>query len=297
MRTLTFITIAALSLWSCKDNTDQADAFGNFESTDVVISSETSGRILVFDPEEGTQIEKGSVIAIIDTTILHLQEAEMNAGMKSIRTRISSIDAQNNILHQQIENLRININRTEKMLKDGAATQKQLDDLEGQESVMEKQILANDTQKSSVMAELSLYESKKATLREQINRSTVKSPLKATIIQKYSEAGEITTAGKPLAKLADLSVMKLKVYVSGAHIGKIKLGQQCTIRIDNGEKEYSSLPGTISFVSEKAEFTPKIIQTKDERVTLVYAVRIDVVNDGSLKAGMPGEAIFSALNN
>jgi len=297
MRTLTFITIAALGLLSCKDNTEQADAYGNFESTDVVISSETSGRILVFDPEEGTKIEKGSLIAIIDTTILHLQEAEMNAGMRSIRTRISSIEAQNNILHQQIANLRININRTEKMLKDGAATQKQLDDLEGQESVMEKQILANDTQKSSVMAELSLYESKKATLREQINRSTVKSPLNATIIQKYSESGEITTAGKPLAKLADLSVMKLKVYVSGAQIGKIKLGQQCKIRIDNGEKEYSSLTGIISFVSEKAEFTPKIIQTKDERVTLVYAVRIDVVNDGSLKAGMPGEALFSPINN
>ena len=293
MRTYSIVMIAALSLWSCKNDADQADAYGNFESTDVVISSETSGRILLFDPEEGTSIGIGSVIAIIDTTLLHLQEAEINAAMRSIRTRISSIEAQNNILHQQIENLKVNISRTERMLKDGAATQKQLDDLQGQESVLDKQILANDTQKASVMAELALYESKKATLREQINRSTVKSPLKATIIQKYAEAGEITTAGKPLAKLADLSVMKLKVYVSGAQIGMIKLGQQCTIRIDNGEKGYSSLKGTISFVSEKAEFTPKIIQTKDERVTLVYAVRIDVVNDGSLKAGMPGEAIFT----
>jgi len=294
MRTLTIIIISALSLWSCKNNADQADAYGNFEASDLVISSETSGRILVFDAEEGAQIETGSVIAVIDTTLLHLQEAEMNAGMRSIRTRISSIDAQNNILQQQIENLRVNISRTERMLKDGAATQKQLDDLQGQESVMDKQILANDTQKSSVIAELSLYESKKATLREQINRSTVKSPRKATIIQKYSEAGEITTAGKALAKLADLSVMKLKVYVSGAQIGNIKLRQQCTIRTDKGKKEYSSLSGTISFVSEKAEFTPKIIQTKDERVTLVYAVKIDVVNDGTLKAGMPGEAIFSS---
>jgi HlyD family secretion protein len=296
MRTLTFLTIAVLSLWSCKNNADQADAYGNFESTDVVISSETSGRILVFDPAEGTPVEKGTVIALIDTTLLHLQEAEMNAGMRSIRTRISSIEAQNNILNQQIENLLVNINRTEKMLKDGAATQKQLDDLQGQESVMKKQILANDTQKSSVMAELALYESKKATLREQIKRSTVRSPMKATIIQKYSEAGEITTAGKPLAKIADISVMKLKVYVSGAQIGNIKLGGKCTIRTDKGEKGYISLPGTISFVSEKAEFTPKIIQTKDERVTLVYAVKIDVVNDGTLKAGMPGEAIFSAIN-
>jgi HlyD family secretion protein len=123
-------------------------------------------------------------------------------------------------------------------------------------------------------------------------RSNVISPLKGTIIEKYSEAGELTAAGKPLVKIADLSIIKLKVYVSGAQLGSVKIGQQCTVRTDNGVKGYSTYTGTISYISGKAEFTPKIIQTKEERVTLVYAVTINVKNDGTLKSGMPGEAIF-----
>ena len=251
-----------------------------------------SGRILQFDKEEGSQIEKGEIIALIDTTMLHLQKAEIDAGMNSTRTRIGSIIAQNDILNQQIENQNVNISRIEKMLKDDAATQKQYDDLTGQVAVLQKQIASNNTQKVSVSSELAVYESKKATLNEQIARSCVKSPLKGSIIEKYSEAGEVTAQGKPLAKIADLSVIKLKVYVSGAELGKIKTGQQCTVRIDDGVKGYRSFSGVISYISDKAEFTPKIIQTKEERVILVYAVNINVINDGSLKSGMPGEAIF-----
>jgi HlyD family secretion protein len=178
------------------------------------------------------------------------------------------------------------------MLKDDAATQKQYDDLTGQVAVIQKQISENNTKKTVVAAELSVYESKKATLNDQIKRCYVKSPLNGTIIEKYSEAGEITAAGKPLVKIADLSVMKLKVYVSGAQLGTIKIGKQCTVRIDNGKKGYTSFPGIISNISDKAEFTPKIIQTKEERVILVYAVDIEVKNDGTLKSGMPGEAKF-----
>ncbi len=213
--------------------------------------------------------------------------------MKSVKTTISSINAQNDILNQQIENINVNISRFGKMLKDDAATQKQYDDLTGQVAVLQKQIMANNTQKASVAAELSVSESKKATLNDQIKRCYVKSPLKGTIIEKYSEAGEITAAGKPLVKIADLSIIKLKVFVSGAQLGKIKTGQTCTVRIDNGEKGFSSFTGTISYISEKAEFTPKIIQTKEERVIMVYGVKIDVINDGTLKSGMPGEALFT----
>jgi HlyD family secretion protein len=159
-------------------------------------------------------------------------------------------------------------------------------------AVLEKQIAANNTQKTSIAAELSVYESKKATINEQVVRSCVKSPLKGTITEKYSEAGEMTAAGKPLVKIADLSVIRLKVYVSGAQLGSIKIGQDCTVRVDDGKKGYTSFTGTISYISSKAEFTPKIIQTKEERVTLVYAITIDVRNDGTMKSGMPGEAIF-----
>jgi len=276
----------------CKNGADQADAYGNFEATEVIVSAETSGRILKFDPTEGTEIGKDSEIALIDTIIFHLQKAEINAGMRSIRTRINTINAQNDILYQQIVNLNVNITRLENMLKDDAATKKQYDDLAGQVSVLQKQIAANNTQKASTAAELSVYDSKKATLNEQISRSTVRSPLSGTMIEKYAEAGEITAAGKPLAKIADLSLMKLKVYVSGAQLASIKTGQACTVRIDDGEKGYTAYPGIISYISGKAEFTPKIIQTKEERVTLVYAVIIEVKNDGSMKSGMPGEAIF-----
>jgi HlyD family secretion protein len=293
MKNTLLIIAATLLLMSCKSKTDQADAFGNFEATEVVVSSETNGRILNFPVSEGTIVKKGSDIALIDTTFFHLQLAEIDAGMRSIRTRIISINAQNEIVNQQIANLKINIDRAKNMIKDDAATAKQLDDLTGQEAVLVKQIEANNTQKSSVAAELSVYQSKKGILNEQLKRSKVVSPLNGTVIEKYAEEGEITSAGKPLVKIADLSVIKLKVYVSGSMIGKIKIGDNCRVRTDDGKKGFRSFPGTISYVSEKAEFTPKIIQTKEERVTLVYAVNIEVVNDGSLKSGMPGEFIFS----
>ena len=292
MKTTPIFIISALTLYGCSNNSDEADAYGNFEATEVIVSAETNGRILTFDVTEGTDIEAGAEIALIDTTLFHLQKAEIDAGMKGVRTRISSINAQNDILTQQIENLKVNISRIEKMLKDDAATKKQYDDLTGQVAVLEKQIAANNTQKVSIAAEISVYESKKATLNEQIVRSIIKSPINGTIVEKYAEAGEFTAAGRPLLKIADLSLMKLTVYVSGGQLGGIKLGQECTIRVDEGKKSYVSFPGTISYISAKAEFTPKIIQTKEERVTHVYAVTIEVMNDGTMKLGMPGEAIF-----
>jgi HlyD family secretion protein len=296
MKTSYLLLIVPAILWSCSNKTDKADAFGNFESTDVLISAETNGRIMELTTEEGQKIEKGSTIALIDTTVFHLQKEEIEAGMKSVVTRLASINAQNEILTQQISNLNINVERISKMMKDEAATQKQYDDLAGQVAVLQKQISANNTQKASVSAELAVYQARKATVNEQIRRCNVKSPLSGTVIEKYCEAGEMTAAGKPLVKLADMSIIKLKVYVSGAQLSGIKTGQGCTVRVDDGVKGYTSYPGTISYVSEKAEFTPKIIQTKEERVVLVYAVNINVANDGSLKSGMPGEAFFTSSN-
>jgi HlyD family secretion protein len=281
-----------IALPGCSKKSEKAEAYGNFEATEVVVSSETGGKIMKFDIKEGTDIDSGSLIAQVDTTLPHLQKAEIDASMKSVSTRLNSIAAQNNILQQQIANINVNIVRTENMLRDDAATKKQYDDLTGQVAVLQKQIAANNTQTASVLAELSVLKAKKSTLNEQIDRCNVKSPLNGTVIEKYAEAGEITSPGKPLVKIANLSVMKLKVYVSGAQLGKIKTGQECTVRIDNGEKGYSTFTGTVSYISDKAEFTPKIIQTKEERVILVYAVTIEINNDGSMKAGMPGEVIF-----
>jgi HlyD family secretion protein len=292
MKTKSLIILSIFMIASCKNQSDNADAFGNFEATEVIVSAETSGRILKFDVSEGTEIDMGSEIAIIDTTLLHLQKNELYAAMRSISTRVASVNAQNDILNQQITNLNVNISRTENMIKNDAATTKQYDELTGQLAVLEKQIVSNNTQKSSVAAELMVYESKKATLNEQIVRSCIKSPLNGTVIEKFAEAGEITSAGKPLVKIADLSLIKLKVYVSGAQLSNIKTGQNVTVRIDNGKKDYLSFSGKISYISGKAEFTPKIIQTREERVTFVYAVTVEVRNDGSMKSGMPGEVVF-----
>ena len=189
--------------------------------------------------------------------------------MNSVRTRVSSIDAQNDILNQQIANLNVNITRIANMLKDDAATQKQYDDLTGQAAVLEKQIAANNTQKLSVAAELSVYESKMATLNEQVKRSLVKSPIGGTILEKYAEAGELTASGKPLVKIADLSVVRLRVYVSGARLGSIKTGQPCTVRVDDGKKGYKTFTGTVSNIAGKAEFTPKNVQTREERAKML----------------------------
>ncbi len=184
MRQNNLIIITLLAFSNCNDSRQQADAYGNFEATEVIVSAETGGQILRFDVTEGTEITRGTEIALIDTTLLHLQKEEINAGMRSVRTKMATIDSQNEILAQQIENLNVNIARTENMLKDDAATQKQLDDLKGQVAVLQKQMAANNTQKTSIAAELLVYESKKATLDEQVRRSLVISPLTGTVIEK-----------------------------------------------------------------------------------------------------------------
>ena len=296
MKIVSSIILAALVLTGCSNREEEADGYGNFEATEVILSAETNGRILEYESAEGSLVKKGGRIALIDTTLLSLQKAEINAGINSVRTKVSSIIAQNEILDQQIANLDINIKRIENMLKDDAATRKQYDDLTGQAAVLRKQIAANNTQRASIAAEIAVLETRKASINEQIMRCSLKSPLDGTMIEKYSEEGEITAAGKPLAKIADLSLMKLRVYISGAQLSGVRMGQECTVRIDEGEKGYRSFPATVTYISEKAEFTPKIIQTKEERVTLVYAVILDVVNDGSIKSGMPGEAVFSEPN-
>ncbi len=288
------IPVALLMLLSgCGRGESDADAWGTFEADDIIISAETSGRIVAMDADEGMDVSGGAVIAVTDTTMLVLQLAELEAVTAAAQARLAGIAAQDAVIRQQMDNLNINIGRTRRMLADGAATQKQLDDLTGQLEVLKKQSDTNSTQRRSVAAEIQGVEAKRAVINEQIARSTVKAPFDATVIETYASAHELTAAGKPLVKLADLRTMRLKVWVSGAQLHAVKIGDSCTARIDDGEKGFRTFTGTITRVADKAEFTPKIIQTKEERVTLVYAVTIEVANDGSIKPGMPGEAIFN----
>jgi HlyD family secretion protein len=285
--------ILVLLAAGCHRGESDADAWGTFEADEVIIASETSGRIVQMNVTEGSVVAGGAVIAVTDTTMLVLQRAELAAVTAQAQARLAGIAAQDAVIGQQIDNLTVNIDRVRRMLADGAATQKQLDDLTGQMEVLRKQSDANNTQRSAVAAELLGVKAKQALLDEQIARSTICAPFDATVIEKYASAFEVTAAGKPLVKLADMKTMKLNVWVSGAQLAEVIPGKTCTVRIDDGEKGYSEFTGTITHVSDKAEFTPKIIQTKEERVTLVYAVTIMVENDGSIKSGMPGEAIFN----
>ena len=287
------IPLILLLVAGCNRGESGADAWGTFEADEVIISAESSGRIISMGVTEGMVVAGGAVIAVTDTTIQVLQRAELDAVTAQAQARLAGIAAQDAVIRQQMDNLNINIDRTRRMLADGAATQKQLDDLTGQQEVLRRQSEANNTQRRAVAAELQGVNAKRALLNEQIARSTVRAPFEATVMEKYASEHEITAAGKPLVKIADMKSMDLKVWVSGAQLAAVKLGAACTVRIDNGEKGFKNFAGTVKHVSEKAEFTPKIIQTKEERVTLVYAVTITVPNDGSIKAGMPGEAIFN----
>lgn len=286
------LPVLLLFLLSCGRGDDAADAWGTFEAEELIISSETPGRIISMDVTEGMVVSGGAVIAVTDTVMLVLQRQELDAVTAAARSRLAGIAAQDAVLRQQMDNLKINIERTRRMLADGAATTRQLDDLTGQMEVLVKQAEANNTQRQTVAAELQGIDAKRAIIGEQLRRSIVRAPISSTVIEKYASAHELTATGKPLVKLADMGTMKLRVWVSGAELVKVKTGASCTARIDDGVNGFRSYTGTISHVAEKAEFTPKIIQTKEERVALVYAVTILVPNDGSIKSGMPGEVIF-----
>jgi HlyD family secretion protein len=292
MKKILYLVSIVLLVSGCKGNNDEADAWGNFEAREIMISAESSGRILLLPVEKGQELEAGNLIAITDTMMIKLQMAELNARALSIKSKLPPVDANNRIIDQQIDNLEINISRIENMLRDEAATQKQLDDLTGQREVLLKQKEANNIQKTVIGSELSVVNANLDLLAEKLSKCRVICPGKGTVLEKYSEAGEITSPGKPLIKIADLSSMELKVYIDGGQLASVTLNQKVKVRIDDGDKDYSSFEGLVSHISDKAEFTPKIIQTKEERVHMVYAVTIMVNNDGSIKSGMPGEVIF-----
>ena len=278
--------------WGCSQNTDSSDAYGNFESEPVIVSSEATGKVVSFIPEQGMNLEPGVVTAIIDTTQTVLKKQQLQAQKAAVGAKRSSIQSQVAVFQEQIKNLKVNENRIRQMLNDKAATQKQLDDLTGQISVIEKQIEGTKTQFTSINKEIDVLNAQEAEVEEQLRRCYVTNPINGTVLEKYVEQDEFATTGKPLYKIANINELTLKVYVSGAMLPSVKIGQQVTVVIDKDKTENQDLTGTVTWISQEAEFTPKIIQTKEERVKLVYAVKVNVKNDGRLKIGMPGEVKF-----
>jgi HlyD family secretion protein len=280
-----------LILSACTKQNNKSDAYGNFESDEVTVSSETSGRIVEAAATEGSKVSAGNVLAVIDTASLGLQKSQLNSQEQSVLAQKAGLYAQMAVSDQQIKNLGVDQSRIQKMFKEGAATQKQVDDIEGQIAIAEKQKKAYAAQITAIDKNAGAVRAQANVLSDQIRRSVVKSPISGTILEKYVESGELATPGKPLYKITDLDTLTLRVYISGKQLSTVKIGAQADVMIDadNGMK---AAKGVIEWISPEAEFTPKIIQTREERVKLVYAVKIRVPNDGSLKLGMPGEVKF-----
>lgn len=294
MRNNLIIAMLSILLFSCNNTDEKSDAFGNFEADPVIVSTEVSGKILQLYVEKGQKLEAGFVAAVIDTVQTSLKLKQIDAQKASVMAKRQTIQSQITVFEEQIKNLQTNEKRVAQMVKDQAATQKQLDDITGQISVIEKQIESTKTQFTSVNKELEVLDTQMEATLDLLGRSTIKSPVSGTILETYVEQGELATPGKALFKIANLDELTLKVYVSGAQLPNIKIGQDVNVIIDKSEKENQKLSGKVTWISSEAEFTPKIIQTKEERVKLVYAVKVAVKNDGTLKIGMPGEVSWKA---
>lgn len=292
MKTNYILIILAVVLSACSSNEDRSDAYGNFEVDDVIISAEANGKLMMLNIQEGQRLNNGKLVAAIDTTDLVLKRKQLKAQKTASASKLTNINSQIDVQEQQKANLTVDKNRVEKMLKDGAATQKQLDDINGNLDLIDKQISSIKTQKSAILAELDAIDAQVDQVNASIEKCQIINPITGVVLDKYAEPGEITAFGKPIYKIANTDEMYLRVYVSGAQLPNIKLGQEVQVLIDKDTETDQILTGQVSWISETAEFTPKIIQTKEERVNLVYAVKIKVSNDGRLKIGMPGEVNF-----
>ncbi len=292
MKKLLLIALAFLAFGACKNVEKKSDAYGNFEAVETIVSSETAGKLLSMEVKQGDQLKAGKLIAQIDTTEIILKKLQTEAQLVASETKKQNVTAQINVLKEQKKNVQTTQQRIAKMFADKAATQQQMDDINGQLNVLDKQVSATNTKFQLIASEMEVVKRQLDLFNEQLAKCQIKSPNKGTVLETYLETGELATPGKPVLKMADLSNLELKVYVSGAQLRNVKLGNEVKILIDSGAKEMQSLSGKISWISSESEFTPKIIQTKEERVKLMYAVKIVVPNDGSLKIGMPGEVVF-----
>lgn len=286
------VLIFMIILGACTGKNGKSDAYGTFESTEITVSAETNGRILRLDAEEGKIYQAGSITGIIDTIDLSLKKLQVLAQRSAAASKLDNIRAQIDVQKQQKQNLMVDKNRVENMLKEKAATQKQFDDINGSLNLIDKQVASVETQNISVAAEMKAYDAQLSQIDETIGKCYIHNPVEGTILSKYAEQGEIAFAGKALYKIADLSTMYLRVYISGSQLAEVKPGQKVNVFIDDDNPSGKQLEGEISWISSSSEFTPKIIQTREERVNLVYAMKVRVKNDGRLKIGMPGEILF-----
>jgi len=290
-----FIIVAVL-LMSCTGKKTQYDASGTFEAIETIISAEATGVIKSFSIEEGQELKAGQVIGYIDSVQLYLKKKQLEAQITAVLSKRPDVGAQIASLQEQLKQAEREQRRITNLLKVDAATQKQLDDANTQIAIIQKQIAAQESSLSitsrGINEERSPLSVQVAQVNDQLQKCKIVNEVQGTVLTKYAEANEMAVNGKALYKIADLSSVILRAYVTGDQLPSLKLGQQVTVLIDAANETYKEYSGTIQWISNKAEFTPKTIQTKDERANLVYAVKIRVTNDGFIKIGMYGEVKF-----
>lgn len=287
-----------LALFSaCGNGAPKYDATGTFETTEVLVSAEASGRLLYFDIEEGMLLKAGEEVGVVDTVQLYLKKLQLEASIKSVEEQRPDILKQVAATNEQISAAQRERNRVANLLKVGAANQKQLDDAEDQLEVLRKQLVAQNSTLSNSHQSLTWQSSsvgiQVAQVEDQLKKCHITSPITGTVLAKYAEAGELTAMGTPLFKVADTEQMYLRAYITSEQLSQVKLGQKVTVFSDYGTDEHKQYPGVVTWISDTSEFTPKTILTKNERANLVYAVKIAVHNDGLLKIGMYGGVEFS----
>jgi len=293
MNRIKFIIFAwALILVSCNSSENSPDAYGQFEATEIIISAQTQGSLLNWNVEEGKKYDSSAVLGYIDSTSLFLKKEQLKAQYKSISSKYTSITTQIDVLNEQKKNLLKEKDRFAKLVSENAATQKQLDDITNNIEVLNKQIENIKSQNLPVSSELEAMNFQIKQLEDQLSKCYVKMPINGTILEKYAEESEFVAPPKSLAKIANLENLILRAYIDEEQLSQIKLGQKVRVFVDNGGnlKEY---PGVISWISSQSEFSPKIIQNRDERKNLMYAIKITVKNDGGLKIGMLGDVRFN----
>lgn len=291
MKRIVYIVAAMLAV-SCGTEAE-FDAQGTFEATEVIISSEAAGRILSFDIEEGMAINADEPLAVIDSVQLHLQRSQLEAQLSALLNSRPDVQTQVASLREQIATLKVEQRRIENMLRDGAATEKQKDDVDAQIRILESQLSATlstlNTNTSTINSNAEAIRVQISALDDRIAKCRATSPISGTVLVKYAQEGELATVGKPLVKIADLSNIYLRAYFTSDQLASIKLGDEVTVTADFGGEERYDYVGRVAWISAESEFTPKTIQTKDSRANLVYAVKIAVENDGRLKIGLAGE--------
>lgn len=275
---------------ACGGGVPQPDAYGTFEATEVLVSAETAGKLLDFRPQQGDRIEADAHVALVDTVQLDLQRRQLEAARRAAAAQFQRVEAQVGVQDEQLRVTGIELHRVERMHADSAATDQMRDDVAGRVAVLERQIAATRTQAAPIAAEVASIEAHIDQIDDQIRRAHVRNPVRGTVLATFVEPGELVGAGAPLYRLADLRVMTLRAYVDAAQLAAVNVGEPATVRFDDTDTGLAERDGVVTWIASEAQFTPRHIQTRDERINLVYAVKVRVDNaDGRIRIGMPGE--------